>query len=166
MDFAFKTSGTEKHPWQEREFRTLASLTLEVERNRKRQPLAAQVSRSPIPFLNFSNDLAALVSVSKSDSLHDRLRRCAVPCGKSRNVRNAGIWNTLSRCRFQYRPSVESGLPFRSPEDTDHEEADRLANSSLLYGRRFHERGTSDNRSSLAIVLLCLKESLAERLHA
>jgi hypothetical protein len=35
--------------------------------------------------------------------------------------------------------SVESGLPFRSPEDTDHEEADRLANSSLFYGRRFSE---------------------------
>jgi len=58
-------------PWQEREFRTLASLTLEVERNRNETtPSLLKFPGSPIPFLNFSNDLAALVSFSKPDSLH------------------------------------------------------------------------------------------------
>ena len=55
-------------PWQEREFRTLASLTLEVERNRNETTpprcSSFQVTNT------FSSDLAALVSVSKPDSLH------------------------------------------------------------------------------------------------
>jgi hypothetical protein len=59
---------------------------------------------------------------------------------KSRNGRNAGIWNTLSRCRFQYRSFCREQASvsfFRSPEDTNHEKADRLANSCLLYGADF-----------------------------
>jgi hypothetical protein len=75
MASAFKALGTDKHHGR-REFRTLAPLTLEVERNRN---VAARCSSFQVTniFLNFSNDLAALARLFKGS------RDCGDKCSGS-----------------------------------------------------------------------------------
>ncbi len=54
----------------------------------------------------------------------------------------------------------------RKPEDTDHEEADRLADGACFMGAdSIGAESTPHSRGSGASVLLCLKESSTERLH-